>query len=167
MARWVPETDKPIGSNEHLGRRLFDEPLLAGAEDQKPFAGLHFSHFEEKRDGKVSLDRLGQSSIDRKVLNYLRPLANCFAASFQPPKQFNGWSVIRAYILSHPPRGEAVSVIPSPETGPEHMANIYHAHVVPGSMDSYIMALHLRQLFADYGNVKPAMTSIPDTKEAS
>jgi hypothetical protein len=131
-----------------LGRRLFDEPLLAGALDQKPFAGLPFSHFEERRDGEVSLDRLGQSSVDRRVINYLRPLANQAAASFQTPKQFNGWSVLRAHFLTKPPRGEAVTVIPSPITGSENVANIYHAHVSPGSKDRYFMALHLRHVSA-------------------
>ena len=86
MARWQPVIDQQIGSNEHLGRRLFDEPSLAGAEDQRPFTGILIDHFLEKRDdGQVSLDRLGQSSVDKRVQNHLLPLAHNAATRFRPP----------------------------------------------------------------------------------
>jgi hypothetical protein len=153
MALWQPAIDQPIGSNEYLGRRLFDEPLLAGAQDQEPFPGLDLNHFLEKRDGEVSLDRLGQSGVDRRVVNYLRPMAGNAGGRFRPPKRFDGWSVLKAHHLSNPRRGDAASVVPSPLPGPEPEANIYHAHVEPGSNNPFQMALHLRHLFTAYGTI--------------
>ena len=78
MARWNP-ADKPVGANEPIGRRLFDEPLLAGADDQRKFAGLDLRNFEEKRDREFSVDRLGRTGKERAVIKYLNPRANAAA----------------------------------------------------------------------------------------
>lgn len=85
-----------VGDNEHIGRRLFDEPLLTGAEDQEPFQGLRVDHFLEKRDRETSLDRLGRSSIERKVVNILRKLAEEAGKKLAEPQGFNGWAYVRA-----------------------------------------------------------------------
>ena len=170
MARWEPETDKPIGSNEHLGRRLFDEPILAGAQDQKPYVGLDYRHFEEKRIGDdVSLDRLGRTCVEKSIVRYLLPLAMSAAESTHETKIFHGWSVLKAQILRCPPRPKLpkFEVVPSPVLDQENVKNIYHAHIIRGSMDPYILALHLRQLFAEYGNIEPAMSNKPDSQETS
>ena len=67
MARkWNPRTD-PVGRNEPIGRRLFDEPMLMGAQDQPSFKGLDYRHFEvTPNDRELSLDRLGCTGIEKK-----------------------------------------------------------------------------------------------------
>jgi hypothetical protein len=81
MARWDPPAN--VDNNEHLGRRLFDEPLLTGASDQPSFKGLLLTHFEESRDDEWWLDRLGRSSADRKVISYLTPRAQAAGSTFK------------------------------------------------------------------------------------
>src|SRR5580698_8392009 len=116
MARWDPDLNS-IGTNEHLGRRIIDELRLIGAQDQIAPDRLRAGHFMDTRVGEdVSLDRLGKSSIDKRVCNFLRPLAMRHAESFKEPREFRGWAVIRAGFLSKPPggRGQPVSVVPDP-----------------------------------------------------
>jgi hypothetical protein len=154
MARWTPP-DK-IENNEHVGRRLFDEPLLIGAQDQKPFKGLDLRHFEEKRDRETSLDRLGRSNVERAVINYLLPRAESAATQFKPEKIFNGWAYLKAKDLMFPPKGIKYSsqVVASPISEKDLAENIYHAHIVmPDDVDHYSMALHLRNIFCSYGSV--------------
>ena len=168
MARWIPRSDEVVGPNEHVGRRLFNEPMLAGAQDQKPFAGLDYRHFEEKRDGEVSLDRLGRSSVEKAVVEYLRPRACGAGTRFHPPKPFNGWIVLKARQFGKPPTAQskyALSVNASPITGSDLDENIYHAHVsTPENVDAYSMALHLRQLFATHGMPAPVDTVRPGNR---
>jgi hypothetical protein len=84
MARWDPPAN--VGDNEHVGRRLFDEPLLVGARDQPSFSGLLLSHFETRGD-EYLLDRLGKSSVDRRVGAYLMPKAEAAGHTFRNPKR--------------------------------------------------------------------------------
>jgi hypothetical protein len=159
MALWKPQSSQPIGPNEHLGRRLFDEPSLAGAQDQKTIARLNLRHFEERRDGQVSLDRLGRTNVDKSVVRYLRPRADGAGTRFRPPKAFNGWAVLTARKFGSPPApapaGYALTVIASPESGADLDENTYHAHIsMPPNMDYYSMALHLRQLFEAHGTIE-------------
>ena len=154
MATWIPPSDR-VDGNEHLGRRLFDEPMLVGARDQKSFSGLDVRHFEETRGDEVSLDRLGRSSVDRSVARYLQPLAEAAGAAFHSPRDFDGWAVLPAQKLQKPTRAGSLTVAPSPE--PE---NPYHAHVdtrallpnEPPSLRHYLIALHLRHLFVGPGS---------------
>lgn len=156
MARWTPQSNQPVGPNEHVGRRLFDEPSLMGARDQKPMARLNLRHFEEKRDGQVSLDRLGRTSFDKAIVRYLKPRADKAGAKFSSPKVFHGWAVLTARKFASPPAptGYALSVIASPENGNDLDENIYHAHVADQQRDYYGMALHLRELFETYGTIE-------------
>ena len=157
MALWKPPSNPPIGPNEHLGRRLFEEPLLAGAQNQKRITRLDLRHFEEKRDGQVSLDRLGRTSVDKAVVRYLRPRADRAGTRVHPPKAFNGWAVLTARKFGSPPAPPryALAVIPSPESGADLEENIYHAHIsMPAHMDYYSMALHLRELFDAHGTLE-------------
>jgi hypothetical protein len=158
MARWNPRSNDPVGQNEHVGRRLFNEPLLVGVQNQSHFAGLDLRNFEETRDREFSVDRLGRSGIENVVVRYLRPRADAAGEKFTPPKPFNGWAVLRVRQLENPPKGSlGLAVIASPITGIDLNENIYHAHVVlPQSPDHYFMALHLRNLFSTYGEIKPA-----------
>jgi hypothetical protein len=155
MASWTPAADQPIGSNEHLGRRLFDEPLLAGGADQAPFNGLDLRNFQEKRDREYSLDRLGRSSVEPKVLTYLLPRATQAASKFRDPKRFDGWAVLRARELTKARVGANVWIEPSPVAGRGFDENIYHAHALrPEDKEDYSFALHLRHLFTAYGQIE-------------
>jgi hypothetical protein len=131
---------------------LFDEPLLAGATDQPSFAGILVSHFEETRGNDWSLDRLGKSSVDPRVVTYLKPRAEAAGRTFRKPKPFDGWFVLPARALTGVYRPPKLQVIASPIVEPEPNDNKYHAHVCkPPDMDQAWMALHLRHLFTTYG----------------
>lgn len=156
MARWTPDSN--IGKHENIGRRLFDEPMLVGSENKKPFQGLDLRHFEEKRDGQVSLDRLGRTSIEKAAVRYLIPRATAASLKFKPPKLFNGWAVVQAHYIESSPAGVyALPIVYSPvmeDELEELEKNIFHVHVVtPDGVDHYSMALHLRHLFTKYGDV--------------
>ena len=154
MARWEPQGN--VGGNEHVGRRLFDEPMLAGTQDQPSFAGLLLTHFEETRGDEYSLDRLGKSGIDKRVVAYLKPRAEAAGRSFRKPKLFDGWAVLPARELTSARRPPSCALVASPVDAPEPGDNKYHAHVVrPQNVDPTHMALHLRHLFTTYGKVEP------------
>lgn len=152
MAKWQPPKD--IGSNEHLGRRLFDEPLLAGAADQPSYNGLRLTNFEETRDTEYSLDRIGKSGIDKKVVAYLEPRAVTAARGFKKPKSFNGWAVIAAHELLKAKKAPSLQLVAAPIGGEEPNDNIYHAHALrPEEVNQTFMAYHLRHLFTQYGKI--------------
>jgi hypothetical protein len=158
MGQWTPENDS-VGRSEHIGRRLFDEPMLVGARDQKPFGGLLLSNFEETRDDEFSLDRLGRSSIDRRVVGYLRPLADTAGRAFHTAKRFDGWIVLPAHRLTDPRRRVPLELAASPDD-----ANRYHAHLVTTSLFAseplrhYLIALHLKELFTGPGSILHPVT---------
>jgi hypothetical protein len=155
MARWAPNPTQPIGLNEHIGRRLFDEPLLAGALDQPAYRGLDLRNFQETRDSEYSFDRLGRSSIEPAVRAYLEPRAHHAGTKFHRPKTFNGWAFVRARELVNAKRGNAIAIFPSAESGSGLDANEYHGHAArPASQSDYEFALHLRNLFTSYGDVE-------------
>ena len=157
MATWQPKSDEAIGKSESLGRRLFDEPMLAGVQNSKPFGGLDLRNFQEKRDREFSLDRLGLTGIDKKVLNYLLPRARAASTKFKAPKSFDGWVVLRADVVVKPPVGSGFPVHPSPIAGDGLDENKFHAHaLLPESAepdDRYRTALHLRHIFGTYGTI--------------
>lgn len=167
MVRWNPP-DK-VGANEQIGRRLFEEPMLKGASGQPSYSGLRLNHFEETRGDEVSLDRLGSSGIDRKVLSYLRPRAEVAGEKFSKPKQFDGWVIVSAKELSDSRKEPKLPVLSSPVNTPEPDDNLYHAHVVrPVAFNAYLMALHLKHIFTAYGKVHstfPSEEAKPSAKE--
>jgi hypothetical protein len=149
--------------NEQIGRRLFDEPMLKGTAGQPNFSGLRFNHFEETRGDEVSLDRLGASGIDRKVLNYLGPRADAAGQTFNKAKRFDGWAVVPARELAQARKEPKLPVIPSPVEDTEPSDNAYHCHVVrPDPLSSYFMALHLKHIFTSYGRVHSVDTAEAD-----
>ena len=159
MALWKPDPNA-IGKSEYIGRRLFEQPQLVGATNQKPFHGLEMSHFEEKRGDKLSVDRLGRSSVERAVTRFLRPLATAAGQSFQKPKSFDGWVAIPNQKFTKPvkPSVPVLPLIPSPEEG-----NDYHAHLLTTQITAnnpsgyYFAALHLREVFTGPGSqIHPA-----------
>lgn len=60
---------------------MFDEPMLAGSAGQPSYTGLLLTHFEETRGDDYSIDRLGRSSIDKRVVNYVKPRAEAAGRS--------------------------------------------------------------------------------------
>lgn len=170
MATWRPSSSDPIGSKESLGRRLFDEPLLAGQEQVKKYEGLELRHFEEKRSNEFSLDRLGRTNVERAVVNYLLPRARQQGQTFNPKRTFHGWAVVRAERLTKPATGPSLPVVPSPIKGDGLAENTYHAHAVlpdrPDPESHYSNALHLRHTFTRHGTVEPA-SSQTTTSSAS
>lgn len=157
MAQWKPPSDAPVGPNEPVGRRLFDQPMLVGMRDLNRGAQrLDVRHFLEPRHRELSLDRLGRTGIDKAVVRYLCPIAVIAGQTFSPPKAFNGWAVIRAKQLEAPPRGNMhLPVIASPVLDTD--GNIYHAHaVLPDSLDAWVTACFLRDLFETRGSIESA-----------
>ena len=88
MPRWIPD-DSTIAQGEHIGRRLFNEPKLSGAPDQKAFKGLNLSNFMETRGKEFSCDRLGRSSLEADVIEYL--VERCEHHSSERALPFHGW----------------------------------------------------------------------------
>ena len=153
MARWAPP--EKIEKSEYLGRRLFQEPKLRGADGQREFKQIPFTHFQETRDRKTSLDRLGKTNVDKKVRNYLIPLAEASGRKFQKTKPFEGWAVVQAKHLEVKPDGKDCKLEASPVTEPEDEKNEYHAHIErPVDVGDYMMALHLREIFWTKGRME-------------
>lgn len=159
MPAWIPEAEKPVQSSEPIGRRLFDQPRLVGASDQRPLKGfLDLRDFEEKRDpGDVSLDRLGRTGVDKVVFRFLRDKAERAAERFTKPKKFHGWAVLRAKQLTGAIAGAPkFPLVPSPEIphDPSHIDhNPYHAHVCRPTgheKDSFFTALCLKHIFEQH-----------------
>jgi len=172
MAIWQPKSDEGIGKSENLGRRLFDEPMLAGVQSPKLFGGLDLRNFQEKRDREFSLDRLGRTGIDKRVLQYLVPRAKAASTKFKTPKSFDGWAVLLADVIVKPPVGLGFSLHPSPIAGDGLDENNFHAHaLLPESIepdDRYRTALHLRHLFGTHGTIhQVASDSRPSLDSAS
>jgi len=175
MALWSPKSTDPVGPNERIGRRLFDQKQLSGAQDQKPPPNVfELYHFEERRgSGDVSVDRLGKTGIDRKVRNYVEPRAIFAASSFNPARRFLGWAVVKARDLQSPAQGPSLSVIPSPlvaTAGNELSENNYHAYVQRPSDHQttytyYEMAMHLKAIFERNYHLEAATPQPPKAGE--
>jgi hypothetical protein len=159
MAKWVPADKDPIGGNEPVGRRLFDEPVLVGAKDQPAFKGLDLRHFMETRGDEISLDRLGKTGIDKTVLKYLTPRAISAGELFQKPKVFGGWMYALAKHIEKKSADLAFALTASPVVAPE-AENLYHAHATLSGMTAesdkartQIAALQLRHVFETHGRL--------------
>ena len=183
MQPWLPNPDESIGPKEPLGRRLFDQPQLAGAVGQKPVPTLDYRNFEESRDGKVSLDRLGRCAPEKPVIRYLAPRARAAGAKRRPALEFNGWVSIQKQNLIGSKK-LPINVVPSPEIREELAEldeNIYHSHVEASISVSgwrhwlkrllhldegdqytpYFLALHLKALFEKHGTILAAPGTQP------
>lgn len=166
MALWKP--NEAVGKNESIGRRLFQRQGLKGAKDQKrPDKGFELYHFEEKRDGEISLDRLGATSVDRKVKSYLNPRCHHAATNMAGKAAFQGWAVAKAKAFQTPAKGRPLPILPSPiavEAGQEFSENIYHAHIErPVGHDALEMALRLQYIFEHDYHHEPSVPSVEKT----
>jgi hypothetical protein len=176
MARWNPGDKDPIGPSEYIARRLFDEPRLFGAADQAPLGGLSIHNFLETRSQEFSLDRVGKSSIDKKVIRYLTPRAHHAATTFHDPTRFDGWVALPARALAAKQGDEDWDLFASPDHGPVNgdgqsepwsdaniQQNLYHAHIViPANMPSKYFAFCVRERFAK-GKIERAAATVPSS----
>ena len=151
--RWAPPDS--IGTKERVGRRIFNEPVLRGAEGQPSFEGVPLRHFEDRRSENVSLDRLGATALDKKVVEFLKPRAEAHGRERTKPVRFEGWFHVAVRDLAEATRGPRFQVVSSPVNGPEPSDNPYHAHVVrPELVDDHFAALQLRHLFTRHGKLE-------------
>lgn len=122
------------------------------------YDGLDLRNFYETRDGELSVDRLGRSSVENPVVTYLLPRAHAAGAKFAKPKSFGGWFVIVVRNIEKPPDGNKfnLKVVASAIEGEALEENLYHAHIpIPREENHHLMALYLRHLFARYGHAFP------------
>jgi hypothetical protein len=159
MALWQPNATTVAGS-EFIGRRLFERAGLRGAQDQKrPDKTFELYHFEDS-DREVSVDRLGQTSVDGKVKKSYLNLRGHHAATLMHKKEFHGWAVTKAKELQVPPKGKPLSIKPSPiaaQPGDELSENKYHAHIefLP-EYDTHDMAVRLKYIFERNYHLEPS-----------
>jgi hypothetical protein len=150
MAIWVPP-DK-VGMNERIGRRIYDEPMLKGAQGQPSYSGIELHHFQGGKE--LSLDRLGASGIDRRIRQHLELRAEAAGARRGKPSRFDGWFHVAAKELEQARTPPKLPLIASPIREPEPDDNIYHAHVVqPDNVLPNLVSLHIRHIFTKYGEV--------------
>jgi hypothetical protein len=159
--RWNPP--RVVADQELLGRRIFDDPIFRGALDQGCPGRLRTDHFEETRQGtSVSLDRLGRSNAEPRVLTYLRPRCLRAAEKFSKPKAFEGWAGLRAKDIREC-RSCDLDVEASPDIQEGRCDlenNIYHTNVIapPGAEKlriELLVALVLKDLCERRGLVVP------------
>jgi hypothetical protein len=176
MGRWSPKDDQPVGPNEHIGRRLFDEPKLFGATDQNPLEGLSIRNFSPGKDREFSVDRVGDGCFHTQAMRYLEPRALDQATTFKNPSRFDGWLTVPARKLASPQHGRAWALIPSPERGPlidgqpadwaesNVKQNRCHAHVsVPNDMEDDYFAWIVRAIFVSNNKHYPPSALIGQT----
>ena len=149
MAMWAPPDN--VGLKERIGRRIYDEPMLRGAQGQPSYSGIELHHFDDK---ELSLDRLGASGVDGRVRRYLNPRAEAAGAARKKPSRFDGWFHVTAKELGQARRLPPLPVIASPIRDPKPNDNIYHAHILrPDNMSAYLASLHVRYIFTEYGSI--------------
>jgi hypothetical protein len=160
MALWKPNATTVAGS-EFIGRRLFERPGLKGAKDQRqPDKSFELYHFENS-DREVSVDRLGQTSVDGKVKkNYLYPRGH-YAATLMHKREFHGWAVTQAKIIQSPPSSYQISPSPIAQEGEEPLTeNNFHAHIeMPDRLSPYEMAVILKHIFEKNYRFEPCIPS--------
>jgi|SRR5450759_122283 hypothetical protein len=159
MALWKP--NETVGKNESIGRRLFQRQGLKGAKDQKrPDRTFELYHFEENRDREVSIDRLGATSIDRKVKVYLNPRGHHAAARLHK-SDFQGWAATKAKELQSPAQGSPLEILSLPiaaQDGDELSENSFHGRILtPERYDSHDMAIRLKYIFERNYHLEPCI----------
>jgi hypothetical protein len=154
------KANEPIGDKEYVGRRLVAKKGLAGAMDQardrKPF---DLRDFDEPRPPfELSLDWLGKTSVEPKVVRDLAGQAQYMFASRKPPQAFAGWVYLQAAKISRGHKDLPCPVVSSPEF-PEDpgnpLHNPYHAIVRASEKfgHPYLIAQHLYLQFFAHGKV--------------
>jgi hypothetical protein len=151
--RWNPP-DK-VQDQEVIGRRIANDEIYEGKMDQGSPGRIRLDHFmETRKGGDISLDRLGRSGVDGRVLRYLDVRCQRWAAKFHRSKKFEGWASLKAGVITGD-RKVPLSIVASPDAGFEEQLddNEYHAHIplperVKEEFDiGYLVALHLKRLY--------------------
>ena len=165
--RWAPSD--VVGNKELVGRRIFDDPIFNGELDQAARGKLRFDHFMETReDGELSLDRLGRSNAEKRVLTYLQPRCDHAGARFQRQRNFEGWAGFQVQQIRQN-KNLSLSVEASPirsdsPTDNDIEDNDYHSHIlIPsnlGKHPEYLVALHLKHLFDRFGKLVSHSSSL-------
>jgi hypothetical protein len=146
--------------DERIGRRIYDEPMLRGAQGQPSYSGIELHHFQGGRE--LSLDRLGATGVDRRVRQHLKLRAEAAGAARRKPSRFDGWFHVAAKELEQARKPPKLPLIASPIRAPEPNDNIYHAHIVqPDDVHPHLASLHVRYIFTEYGDVVQNKQSQP------
>lgn len=161
MARWNP--DDVVDDKEIIGRRLFGETQLRGAQGQPNFSRIPLAHFRETRVGEdLSVERLGRSNPEGQVLSYLRPRAEYAGKKLRDPKTFDGWATVRAKVL----RSQSTPALDARSdkvAGTEPDDNVFHALIVGGGAleamgkeKGHVVAIQFRFLVETQGELLAA-----------
>jgi hypothetical protein len=150
-----------ISDKEYIGRRLAARPTLVGAWDQiRQRLPFDLRDFEETRPPHdISLDWLGKSGLQRKVLRALGDQAARMFGQQKPPQTFAGWVYLQTEKVSRAHRDFPCRVVSSPERPdepdhPEH--NPYHCLIKYEQPFSHphLMAQHVYLQFQKKGAVE-------------
>ena len=151
MARWVPNPARPIGKNEPIGRRIFDDIVWRDEANQGQKGRLRVDHFYDTRvEEDLSFDRLGkQGNPDPRVVNLLKQLANAEADNER--KSFEGWAYVAKRHLKKPLEDNELDIRPDDDSE----ENPYHALLARDDYRerrlAYFLALHLVHIFEGKG----------------
>lgn len=145
---WQPN-DTKVGDGEIIGRRIFRDSVLTRQQDRGQEVTIRMDHFYDNRlIENLSVDRLTQSgSPNRKVLSFLRPLAN----AAQQQSEFYGWGALKVRSLRDF-RGEKITeVLATPVVNdPSQSDNPYHADISREDFrekkQAYALAIMLAQM---------------------
>lgn len=87
-----------IADKEYIGRRLAAKTGLVGAIDQiRTARSFDLRDFQERRPPhELSLDWLGRTGLDSKVLRSLGDQAATMFSGQKPPRRFAGWVYLQA-----------------------------------------------------------------------
>ena len=165
MATWQPDPADPIGDNEPLGRRIFDDDLWRDALAQGMAHIFRPDHFYDNRlEEDLSFDRLGMSGNPQAiVLSFLNALAHAEAEN--RGKDHAGWGWVLRKNLRDSDRA-VLKVRPSPIIDdPDSPDNPYHADLLRENhrtkQQANYLALQLAHLFNKNGELEPASEGDP------
>ena len=165
MATWQPNPSGPIGDNEPLGRRIFDDAIWRDALAQGKTHIFRPDHFDDNRLAEdLSFDRLGMSGNPQaKVLRFLDALAQAEAENHG--KDHAGWGWVLRKNLRDSDR-TVLKVLPSPIIDDlDSPDNPYHADLSRENhrtvQQAKYLSLHLAHLFNKIGKLEPASKGDP------
>lgn len=153
MARWVPDPAGPIGKNEPIGRRIFDDIVWRDEANQGQKGRLRVDHFYDTRvEEDLSFDRLGkQGNPDPRVVNLLKRLAN--AEADNEGKPFEGWAYVVKRHLKKPTEDNELDIRPDDDSE----ENPYHALLARDDYRerrlAYLLAIYLVHIFEEKGKL--------------
>lgn len=169
MATWQPDPADPIGDNEPLGRRIFDDPVWRDDLAQGMGPIFRPDHFDDNRlEEDLSFDRLGmQGNPHPKVLRLLIALAQSEAENQN--KDHAGWGWVLRKNLRDSDR-TVLEVRPSPIINdPDSPDNPYHADLSRENhrteQQAKYLALHLAHLFNKNGKLELAFEGDPKSSK--